>query len=115
MDILKPNRDENQNQNYCKHKENLNYSYSFLFISIFFSFLSFFILKAITLAKTCEATTEMRECRAPKDWSLLALQNTRTGKSHYLVICRCPDHFKLGKYLLKVGKRERERQIYSNQ
>ncbi|XP_062132847.1 uncharacterized protein LOC133843356 [Drosophila sulfurigaster albostrigata] len=51
--------------------------------------------KAITLAKTCEATTEMRECRSPKDWSLLALQNTRTGKSHYLVICRCPDHFKM--------------------
>ncbi|KAL7733751.1 hypothetical protein ACLKA6_011481 [Drosophila palustris] len=50
---------------------------------------------AITLAKTCEATTEMRECRSPKDWSLLALQNTRTGKSHYLVICRCPDHFKM--------------------
>ncbi|XP_015125816.1 uncharacterized protein LOC107047551 [Diachasma alloeum] len=34
----------------------------------------------------------MRECRAPKDWSLLALQNVRTGKSHYLVICRCPDN-----------------------
>ncbi|XP_037939478.1 putative uncharacterized protein DDB_G0277255 [Teleopsis dalmanni] len=51
--------------------------------------------QAITLAKTCEATTEMRECRSPKDWSLLALQNTRTGKSHYLVICRCPDHFKM--------------------
>lgn len=47
------------------------------------------------MAKTCEATTEMRECRAPKDWSLLALQNTRTGKSHYLVICRCPDNFRL--------------------
>uniref|UniRef100_A0A1B0GHM1 Uncharacterized protein n=2 Tax=Lutzomyia longipalpis TaxID=7200 RepID=A0A1B0GHM1_LUTLO len=51
--------------------------------------------KAITLAKTCESTTEMRECRAPKDWSLLALQNVRTGKSHYLVICRCPDGFRL--------------------
>ncbi|XP_017484289.1 PREDICTED: uncharacterized protein LOC108372967 isoform X2 [Rhagoletis zephyria] len=51
--------------------------------------------KAITLAKTCEATTEMRECNSPKDWSLLALQNIRTGKSHYLIICRCPDHFKM--------------------
>ncbi|XP_067645750.1 uncharacterized protein dsx-c73A isoform X2 [Eurosta solidaginis] len=51
--------------------------------------------KAITLAKTCEATTEMRECSSPKDWSLLALQNIRTGKSHYLIICRCPDHFKM--------------------
>ncbi|KPI99658.1 hypothetical protein RR46_02572 [Papilio xuthus] len=47
--------------------------------------------KAVTLVKTCEAVSEMRECRAPRDWSLLALQNIRTGKSHYLVICRCPD------------------------
>ncbi|XP_043498201.1 uncharacterized protein LOC122521481 [Polistes fuscatus] len=47
--------------------------------------------KALTLVKTCEPVAEMRECRAPRDWSLLALQNTRTGKSHYLVICRCPD------------------------
>lgn len=47
--------------------------------------------KALTLVKTCEPVGEMRECRAPRDWSLLALQNVRTGKSHYLVICRCPD------------------------
>ncbi|KAJ9594762.1 hypothetical protein L9F63_013972, partial [Diploptera punctata] len=40
--------------------------------------------------KTCEPVSEMRECRGPRDWSLLALQNIRTGKSHYLVICRCP-------------------------
>lgn len=33
----------------------------------------------------------MKLCRTPKDWSLLALQNIRTGKSHYLVICRCPE------------------------
>ncbi|PSN42692.1 hypothetical protein C0J52_06940 [Blattella germanica] len=46
--------------------------------------------KALTLVKTCEPVAEMRECRAPRDWSLLALQNIRTGKSHYLVICRCP-------------------------
>ncbi|XP_055326663.1 uncharacterized protein LOC129580352 [Sitodiplosis mosellana] len=51
--------------------------------------------RAITLAKTCEATTEMRECRTPRDWSLLALQNIRTGKSHYLVICKCPDAYNL--------------------
>lgn len=38
----------------------------------------------------------MRECRAPRDWSLLALQNVRTGKSHYLVICRCPEEYVLG-------------------
>ncbi|XP_043277304.1 uncharacterized protein F26C11.3 [Venturia canescens] len=47
--------------------------------------------RALTLVKTCEPVVEMRECRAPRDWSLLALQNVRTGKSHYLVICRCPD------------------------
>ncbi|XP_041980467.1 uncharacterized protein LOC121734116 [Aricia agestis] len=47
--------------------------------------------KAVTLVKTCEPVAEMRECRAPRDWSLLALQNIRTGKSHYLVICRCPE------------------------
>uniref|UniRef100_A0A2A4K4P3 Uncharacterized protein n=1 Tax=Heliothis virescens TaxID=7102 RepID=A0A2A4K4P3_HELVI len=50
-----------------------------------------FASKAVTLVKTCEAVSEMRECRAPRDWSLLALQNIRTGKSHYLVICRCPE------------------------
>ncbi|KAG7196949.1 hypothetical protein KM043_000217 [Ampulex compressa] len=47
--------------------------------------------RALTLVKTCEPVAEMRECRMPRDWSLLALQNVRTGKSHYLVICRCPD------------------------
>ncbi|XP_065166311.1 mucin-2 [Atheta coriaria] len=47
--------------------------------------------RALTLVKTCEPTTDMRICRLPRDWSLLALQNIRTGKSHYLVICRCPD------------------------
>lgn len=56
--------------------------------------------KAVTLVKTCEAVTEMRECRAPRDWSLLALQNIRTGKSHYLVICRCPDTHILGKSII---------------
>lgn len=53
--------------------------------------------KAITLAKTCETTTELRDCRPPRDWSILALQNTRTGKSHYLVICKCPPNYRLGK------------------
>ncbi|CAH1153641.1 unnamed protein product [Phaedon cochleariae] len=47
--------------------------------------------KALTLVKTCEPTAEMRLCRSPRDWSLLALQNIRSGKSHYLIICRCPD------------------------
>lgn len=52
--------------------------------------------KAVTLAKTCEQVNELRDCRAPRDWSILALQNTRTGKSHYLVICKCPSNFRLG-------------------
>ncbi|XP_074111479.1 doublesex cognate 73A [Cotesia typhae] len=47
--------------------------------------------RALTLVKTCEPVAEMRECRMPRDWSLLALQNVRTGKSHYLVICKCPE------------------------
>ncbi|XP_014251315.1 uncharacterized protein LOC106667713 [Cimex lectularius] len=47
--------------------------------------------KVLTLIKTCEPVADMRLCRAPRDWSLLALQNIRTGKSHYLVICRCPE------------------------
>lgn len=51
--------------------------------------------KAVTLAKTCEQVNELRDCRAPRDWSILALQNTRTGKSHYLVICKCPSNFRL--------------------
>jgi hypothetical protein len=59
------------------------------------------MFQALTLVKTCEPVAEMRECRAPRDWSLLALQNIRTGKSHYLVICRCPPTNILGK--LKDG------------
>lgn len=55
------------------------------------------MFQALTLVKTCEPVAEMRECRAPRDWSLLALQNIRTGKSHYLVICRCPPNNILGK------------------
>lgn len=60
---------------------------------------SLIVFQALTLVKTCEPVAEMRECRAPRDWSLLALQNVRTGKSHYLVICRCPDTNILGKYI----------------
>ncbi|XP_076042225.1 doublesex cognate 73A [Oratosquilla oratoria] len=47
--------------------------------------------KAVTLVKTCEPVRSVRLCRSPRDWSILALQNTRTGKAHYLVICKCPD------------------------
>ena len=51
--------------------------------------------KSPTLVKTCEQTKQIRDCRAPQDWSLLALQYVRTGKSQYLVICRC-DNGELG-------------------
>lgn len=50
----------------------------------------------------------MRECRTPRDWSLLALQNIRTGKSHYLVICKCPDAYNLGKYHIEVEHKSLE-------
>ena len=59
--------------------------------------------KAVTLAKTCEQVNELRDCRAPRDWSILALQNTRTGKSHYLVICKCPNNFRLGEKNVGCG------------
>lgn len=60
------------------------------------------MFQALTLVKTCEPVAEMRECRASRDWSLLALQNVRTGKSHYLVICRCPDTNILGKHQMSL-------------
>ncbi|KAK3885963.1 hypothetical protein Pcinc_009866 [Petrolisthes cinctipes] len=51
--------------------------------------------RATTVIKTCEPVWSVRECRTPRDWSILALQNTRTGKAHYLVICKCPQAAKL--------------------
>jgi len=47
--------------------------------------------KVLTLAKTCEEVESIRTCDQNRDWSILALQNIRTGKAHYLVICTCPD------------------------
>lgn len=32
----------------------------------------------------------MRACKAPTDWTLLALQSERSGKAHYVVVCKCP-------------------------
>lgn len=52
--------------------------------------------QVLTLVKTCEPAGEVRECNKAKDWSILALQNSRTGKAHYLVICRCPEPGYLG-------------------
>merc|ERR1719208_567545 len=47
--------------------------------------------QVLTLAKTCERVDTIRQCERNKDWSILALQNIRTGKAHYLVICTCPE------------------------
>ncbi|XP_071520986.1 uncharacterized protein dsx-c73A isoform X2 [Panulirus ornatus] len=51
--------------------------------------------RATTLIKTCEPVWTVRDCHKPRDWSILALQNIRTGKAHYLVICKCPETSKL--------------------
>ena len=50
----------------------------------------------LTLAKTCERVENIRVCERNRDWSILALQNIRTGKAHYLVICTCPESGILG-------------------
>lgn len=68
--------------------------------------------KAVTLAKTCEQVNELRDCRAPRDWSILALQNSRTGKSHYLVICKCPSNFRLGEFKLDGQPRCQLKQFF---
>ena len=49
-----------------------------------------------------------RYCSNNKDWSILALQNIRTGKAHYLVICQCPKDSSLGKffYLSQIKNRQ---------
>lgn len=41
-------------------------------------------------SKVCEPVLSIRRCKEPRDWQLLALQSTRTGRAHYLLICRCP-------------------------
>ncbi|XP_074593184.1 doublesex cognate 73A [Brevipalpus obovatus] len=46
--------------------------------------------KVYTQVKICEPLTHVRTCRSPSDWTLLALQSERTGKAHYVVVCRCP-------------------------
>ena len=53
----------------------------------------------LTLAKTCERVETIRQCERNRDWSILALQNIRTGKAHYLVICTCPASGILGNKL----------------
>lgn len=47
--------------------------------------------KVYTQVKMCEPLISVRACKTPTDWTLLALQSERTGKAHYVVVCRCPD------------------------
>ncbi|XP_037079316.1 uncharacterized protein LOC119100315 [Pollicipes pollicipes] len=44
---------------------------------------------ALTTVKTCERSRDIASC-VGGDWALLAVQNARTGRSHFLVVCRCP-------------------------
>ena len=39
----------------------------------------------------CEPLVSVRTCKVPTDWTLLALQSERSGKAHYVVVCKCPD------------------------
>lgn len=59
--------------------------------------------KVLTLAKTCEDVSSIRLCEKNRDWSILALQNIRTGKAHYLVICTCPPSAVLEGPLAQTG------------
>lgn len=48
--------------------------------------------KVYTQVKLCEPLASIRACKTPTDWTLLALQSERTGKAHYVVVCRCPEN-----------------------
>lgn len=48
--------------------------------------------KVYTQVKLCEPLLSVRACKTPTDWTLLALQSERTGKAHYVVVCRCPEN-----------------------
>jgi hypothetical protein len=48
--------------------------------------------KVYTQVKLCEPMVSIRACKTPSDWTLLALQSERTGKAHYVVVCRCPEN-----------------------
>jgi len=47
--------------------------------------------KVYTQVKLCEPLMSVRNCKTPTDWTLLALQSERSGKAHYVMVCRCPD------------------------
>jgi len=59
--------------------------------------------QVLTLAKTCERVENIRQCERNRDWSILALQNIRTGKAHYLVICTCPESGTLDGPIAQTG------------
>lgn len=65
----------------------------FSFPKFLFHFVSF--AKVYTQIKICEPLNSIRNCRKPTDWTLLALQSERTGKAHYVAVCRCPKNAKL--------------------
>ncbi len=39
----------------------------------------------------CENLKSIKPCKTPTDWTIMALQSERTGKAHYVVVCKCPD------------------------
>ena len=44
-----------------------------------------------TQVKMCENLKTIKPCKTPTDWTIMALQSERTGKAHYVVVCKCPD------------------------
>lgn len=48
-------------------------------------------MQVYTQVKLCEPLVSVRTCKVPTDWTLLALQSERSGKAHYVVVCKCPD------------------------
>jgi len=48
-------------------------------------------LEAYTQVKLCENLKSIKPCKTPTDWTIMALQSERTGKAHYVVVCKCPD------------------------
>ncbi|XP_027201483.2 doublesex cognate 73A [Dermatophagoides pteronyssinus] len=48
-------------------------------------------LEAYTQVKLCENLHNLKPCKTPTDWTIMALQSERTGKAHFVVVCKCPD------------------------
>lgn len=47
-------------------------------------------LEVYTQVKLCENLKNIKACKTPTDWTIMALQSERTAKSHYVVVCKCP-------------------------